>query len=1843
MSTIIDAQEVSLQRFSHPLSIQASAISELQSKVLNGNVVSDGNNVVTFLTEFFGNTVADLTNKACQCFTALYPENAQSSTDLYRHLSDFDYIGLFATPANMTVELVFDRNFLIDKAVQVDGTIHKIVLPEFSKFTVGEYTFGLMYPIEIRVRKAPVLENGQTDYDNSVITVMWDTSRQNPLQTLESHILEHRDFVKDGQTLTAIEVPIYQFSVSNHLSDAIASSGFARRFSYTDKFYAVRVFHFKNGQWNEMAVTLSNMNYDTGMPTAMIKVLPEIGKLEVVVPQIYFNAIKESARIGNRILVKIYTTTGEMNLDVSEYSLDRFQASFLLKDDLLIEDDDYSSMLKRIPTIYVIPLTTRIASGTNGATMEEIRERVKHHASYTVKITDDDLTAYFKTKGFQVTKELDNITDRVYAAHKVITDKTGATIASGNCGTKFLPAMTAMVKGDDDTYSVPGYSDITVLDQNNITIQPSAIYKYNSDEDLFVMLSDEEKTLLANKAIDARILDLNNNLYTYSPFHVRLSLDENMPIAGSYDLFKPALRAITFDWENTNTPAEMAIYSAEVKVLSSSGKAGYRLSVAVFKTTNIEKVPSMVSDGQTVRNIQVMLSTSSSRGVYMYMLGTYNGQDSMGHDVFIFDITSNFRITPDSMIDVSSMYDMSGNTSNNFLDIGKCSYALSFFIREDFIEDPYPMQGVDITGVPGELDGYVYLCRQKFTMSFGEALPLLQNNVSLSTSGLVYDTYGTTEFSTYQAPVYDRWTALDVTNQVVDETTGKPVDQSKIGQLKLAVSYAMTKDTSANPHKVYYQKVEQDGDVSYIRVCTDNDDQVSGFYERKIRPLVRHNAGDTILTNRYDYTYGAVVTLSHDDVILTMAVDEPLTITSSPSTSYTTIHEDLFVSGLARTPANGTYNLTDRRATGPRRTWKHVSSSEEEVFDVTTIRVQTNLLLYKYFDDNGVLHYAAEPPPEYEYTTVSPNGTYYSSNHPAVKADAYVKSADNTTVDTRARNTDRKWYLMDGKFPYSFENQTGFSITFEAVGTDQSGLVEDWNLAFHYLDRNADEGTATAEFVILDPSVASSGLLTAVDQSKLLTDSYRSVYQEVYHVLAFNAAETSYGWSIYETVDPTLQTGLTECYHARVVYGLREEDMGEPWDLEWESVLQGDTTTPLITVLRSDVRDATASVEDALGTIVRYIKDNHQTITVDKSLYRYIDEGYLTKDAVFQEGKDYYIRIPTSGRTRRFKYAKANVEIGYSIPDDTYYEIGRKRLIDPLEGILFTCVPSAFDNRTPEPCNILDYRPGYPDPRYAERLLEVGVESSYAYELTEDRTFRARKVYYVKTGDGYSPVVVTEGEDVTPETYFERVYNQGIGAIYIRDPEMAVLTEEDIGLDLSVICDIVDLWMKNSSLNEMSRYRLINQETGVAIPLLQKLVSDSAPCYLSPWRKLVTVSSLEAVEDYVQNRKVANCTKSQLTDIQNAISARGVETYSSYDDILHRTGFLSYPLVGYVSSLNDLPEDLLETTLLPSADVRNGCLMYIDHVSDPVVILAGFSKEYCLEMVKAYGISSGFMTVLKEEDHTYYHYTSLKKDGYFDVNFKTCPWVSVDHWIWELEGTWFRDDGVAVPLKAVFNEDMSCAKPTHLWSDPILDENGNPVIKEGGGRSSIYVVDMLHCDYKLVLSDDADYVNYMTDIRELLRSYFLELKAATPSLLARTKMYFTPIRTFGNAPFKGSGGTNIILPLEFSVELGLHVESYVNGNDLNKDTIRTNILTLLTNRLKDHSLNLARLARDITDELGDNIIAVDVLGINGDKALQTLIPVNADSSPQLKQRLVLSDDGSVHTDRALDLTWFTLS
>lgn len=770
MSNTDNATERTLQLYSVPQRIQSVALDMLQEKVLDGKTMPDGNNPTTFLLEFAATMAAGITNEVSNSLNTLYPSRALTTADLYRHMSDYDYVNLFSTPSTTTVEIALNRDYLINTAVRYGTTDYKkITIPAYSTFMIGEYAFGIHYPIDILVKEAR--KNGAIDYDNCMISAQWDTTNNNPLYTLETNILETRTYTRERLTLFCIKVPIHQFSRTTHQDDAVSNTGFSKRYTYTDQFYAARIFHYKDGVWSELAQTLSDIVHDPLNPTVKLSVLTDISTLQVDIPQVYFT----TNLIGTKLRTVLYTTRGAIDLDISEYAAEQFTASFLVNDDFL-GDDTYSSMLKRIPYCQVVPGSSRIVGGSNGLTFEQLRDRVIHDSAYTLLITNADIINYFKDQGFVAKRYLDNITDRIYLAQRVMTDSSGITISAGDVTAVFdSKVFHYNINEDTGLAELDNYRTIKYIDENSFMVLPTTVFQYDLGTNTVTPMDNTWLDAFDEMSSSEKINLMNENTFTYTPFHLKLTVSNSTPVASYYDLLQPKITNTTFSAENVNLTSQISIYNSSISHLE-NGTGGYRLAITLYKTSDMERVSVLADDGLTP-NIKVVLKTTDGDGQVVYMYGKYAGQ-SDNHDVFVFDIHTGYRIDANDELDTDSFKSRSSGKAVSCYIPLEHTYDMMFFVDKQYISSNNPMTGVDVSDFPPDITGAdIWLATQRFTLRLGEPVTALFTNVSVNLESQVYQTYPTTVYATYSSPVYKRYTAEDA--------AAGYISQDQVGTLKV--------------------------------------------------------------------------------------------------------------------------------------------------------------------------------------------------------------------------------------------------------------------------------------------------------------------------------------------------------------------------------------------------------------------------------------------------------------------------------------------------------------------------------------------------------------------------------------------------------------------------------------------------------------------------------------------------------------------------------------------------------------------------------------------------------------------------------------------------------------------------------------------------------------------------------------------------------------------------------------------------------------------------------------------------------------------------------------------------
>lgn len=767
---MFDDKDILISDLRHPLSIASRALTEIENRLGGTKVIADPNSPFCQLLEF-GSSIASSTIQAMDNkLEALYAVRAMDMEDLYTYMSDYDYLQLYSTPAQTHMTLSIPKKYLKDNALSVDNAAYKkITLPKDSVFTVGKYPFGIFYPIDILI-------NTNTD----TFTTSYDTTETNPLHTLEKNYVDKYDFTYSGVEYLAIDFPIYQFSKSVKEEALIAETGFAKKYTYNNKFFAVRIFSYLDGVYTELSQALSENVYDLTKVTAVVKIYQDTHTVRITIPQVYF----DNNMLGSKLYIEFYTTLGSMNVNTTNIGSNSIIANFGSKSK---DSTSYSAPFKTLPFDKVLRLSAdSIAGGTDPISLSELRERIVNRTLYDrVPITETDIFNLLKDEGFSTKKYLDNVTDRTYNAYKALKTEDGTIIPSVTGKTRLVASEFSQI------------SSFRQQSDNSVTILPTTMYKYNGDINSMDPINDEVMTSIINMDKTELVEELNTNQYFRSPFHIRMNFSDYYPEAISYNLMSPTIEKTIFETENYSVSSKMSIFTSTIEHLN-SGVDGYDLNMIVYLSDDLVTLDKS--------DIKVYISVKNNNGIWIggeaIYVSDYNNQSTRA--IYKLHIDTNYHLTENDEIGITNLTAESLSLSEYQIPLTSDFYVV-FMVNKDHLEEGYQNATSKVTlGVPTTyLENYVGIGRQYLTIKLGYSLSdVIQNNVEVSSTSNQYATWDHDVLAYYEEEVYAR---DDENNLVYTEDENgalQLVVLAKVGDPKL--------DTAGN--QVY---LHRKGDLRY--------------------------------------------------------------------------------------------------------------------------------------------------------------------------------------------------------------------------------------------------------------------------------------------------------------------------------------------------------------------------------------------------------------------------------------------------------------------------------------------------------------------------------------------------------------------------------------------------------------------------------------------------------------------------------------------------------------------------------------------------------------------------------------------------------------------------------------------------------------------------------------------------------------------------------------------------------------------------------------------------------------------------------------------------------------------
>lgn len=705
--------------FYDPVKVQRAMYQTMDETTDGRFDVMTATNPAIQLIEMFAVAAAALERRDFVHLRAQYPQLAQEYSDLYRHMSDQLYLDRFAKPIRIPFIQWFSKNEILTSAVPVGDTgTKKLIIPRGTEFSVDGLAFTMEYPLEIRVMKHGALQ------------CVLDTSVSSPLELVETNIVDwyYNKFPGSDEEFLFVSFPVTQTKRNVFIETVNPSQSFNKNFQLTaaiaggkaDQFYYCRVFGFlPDGTRTEYVTTHSDQVYAPDRVTAILTVTER--NLNVAIPLFYITAGMVSARIE----IVIYTTKGSLTVSMPNYVGNAFTR--IVGDDYNDpSDSEYVAKYSNLRT-YGLGSDAVYTGGSDALSFAELKNRVILNANTSnIPITDVQMNATLKVRGYDVIKSIDDIMLRVYLATRNLPPPN--RLASSGALTEsslFTTGAGCAIETIQTTMEALSELAVVVNNHNRITITPQALFKYT--DGVCNIVSDQERTELSNYPIDKLIGTMNTGKYVYTPFYYVLDKTDSVFACRAYYLDNPTLRTRVFISENDTAGVSVSAG----KILFTKTPTGYRLTI---QTRSDDSYKELNTDNLFAQ----LCYTPPLESQRAYINGELIGylDDEL---VWQFDIVTNYDLDRNDLLQLTN-FSMFVNDVRPFASNLTQTFELLFGVS-DYTYFGLQKTAIDNLVAVHMLDDQIDhtgLTHERLTLVLGESLDSLWSNGSTVAGSIQY-------------------------------------------------------------------------------------------------------------------------------------------------------------------------------------------------------------------------------------------------------------------------------------------------------------------------------------------------------------------------------------------------------------------------------------------------------------------------------------------------------------------------------------------------------------------------------------------------------------------------------------------------------------------------------------------------------------------------------------------------------------------------------------------------------------------------------------------------------------------------------------------------------------------------------------------------------------------------------------------------------------------------------------------------------------------------------------------------------------------------------------------------
>lgn len=717
--------------------------------------IIDPNTPIAYTLE----TAALMAHYAIQEHTLLtrkmYPVLANTEDDLYRHMSDKDYLGRFSKPAyaNVTLNVLF--NDFKTKAYTDPVTRDKVlVIPRNYRISIEDTIYSLPASIKIRMTESGVID---VRFDTSVIDDIFPLSTDYiPFDIINFY---------QNETYISFTVRIPEVDLEVATIPVTKSKLFKDRINYKEgrQFYYIKAYHLDvDGKtWLPMITTHSEDVWDIKEPTCIVRVHSLTNELEYYIPPAYIN----NGTLGAKVRLVVYTTKGAINIDYEDYLVSDFKLSY---NEVFPEVENTVETYPLKTTSIVGYIREKVIDGRNQKSFDDLKKDViNNNLRVNLPITLNQMEHFIRSS--------DNFANlQLIRSHDVVTSREflfKTSIPSNVSRYKISKMSLDMIEFKTSTEDLLDKKNSIIEVKKDILIIPhGTLFEVDRSRGVRILPSSEAKTLkdLSGHPL-AKAINATNYMASY--YHYILDSSGEFTDLRAYDVQKPTIESINFKDYNESTMIGVNSRVGEVRKVD----IGYRIDILVDV-----KIFNELYDVNNVTPIIVYINPNGNR---FYLEGKLYNDTAMGK-VFSFYIHTDCYIDGNNNIHVTNFKDSNGQVLGiNFpikteLDILFCSNSVPITFNSKEMDDI-----INRSYLTGRFSA---ITRETYTIIFAEHMEHLYSRVHSSTGVDLYEYHTKDVYLKHDKTVFnEKNEIIHRPGDFVLDEKGNKVVQWKKGEVKL--------------------------------------------------------------------------------------------------------------------------------------------------------------------------------------------------------------------------------------------------------------------------------------------------------------------------------------------------------------------------------------------------------------------------------------------------------------------------------------------------------------------------------------------------------------------------------------------------------------------------------------------------------------------------------------------------------------------------------------------------------------------------------------------------------------------------------------------------------------------------------------------------------------------------------------------------------------------------------------------------------------------------------------------------------------------------------------------------